>query len=197
MAKLNDDASCIVGSVDRPIFRLGAFPIGCGGHLAVGHDFATSGENTQKDWWSAGCLPEFDGCPRFESDRFTLGYRLVGGVFFGEVRILRESGRGSVVVELVYLHPCGQIRHSAEMICMVMGDDEMVDGLDSGLLHCRLDPRGIATTVCRPTSVDQNRFPSRSDDQRRGAAFDIDIIYFKLACRRRTLLGDRLISQRG
>ena len=92
------------------------------------------------------------------------------------VGALAGLGRRSVSNHVAELHSRRQLLHAADVIGVVVRDDEIVDRADAGFLDGGGNTLGVAQVVCRPAGVDQQRLPRRRDDERRLSAFDVDEI---------------------
>jgi hypothetical protein len=69
-----------------------------------------------------------------------------------------------------HLRECPQ---PSDVVRVKMGDDQVVDPLQSRLLHGRDDPFGVSIADF-PSGVDEQRFAAGRYDQRRAATFGVD-----------------------
>ena len=120
---------------------------------------------------------ERDGVPRLDHNLFRSACRYRGTKRrHHRVGALARFGRRAVGDHVADLHARNQLLHAADVIRVVVRDDEIVDGPDAGLLHRGRNPLRIAQVVCRPAGVDQHRLPGRRDDERGLTAFDVNEI---------------------
>ena len=89
--------------------------------------------------------------------------------------ILRFDGISVVEIMLDGDHP-GERRCAAHMIAVKVRDQQVIDLLDPGLLRGLVDALGVAIAGRGVAGVHQQALPRGRDDQRGGAAFDVDPI---------------------
>ena len=73
-----------------------------------------------------------------------------------------------------------KLRHAANVIGVVMGQDEVIDLFDLRLFRGCGNPVRIAKIVIIPACVNQHRLSGRSHHQGRLSTFDINGIYFQI-----------------
>src|SRR5690349_13010405 len=78
-----------------------------------------------------------------------------------------------------HLDSVHELRHAANVVAVIVRDEDIVDRLETGCLCPGNDAVGVATIEIRKSSVDQQRFTLRSDDQSSLSAFDVDEIDFE------------------
>jgi len=78
----------------------------------------------------------------------------------------------------------GKLRRAAVMIHVVMSRDQMIYRRNSRLPHRLLDTFRVAPVKAGPTRVYRYRFFCGRDNERRRAAFDINVIDVECAARR-------------
>ena len=100
--------------------------------------------------------------------RIDLGQEIVGGG--------RRLHVGAMIDEMPDRDALGELGHAAEMIAVPMGDDQMVDLGEAGVLGGRHDAPGIADRRLGRdiAGVDEQRFAGRRDEERGVAALDVD-----------------------
>ena len=101
------------------------------------------------------------------SDRFFIS-RIIGTRHFGVFQI------GSVIEECANLDSVDQRGNSADVIAVIVGDQDIIELLAGRLDGCGDDAVGIATFVAWPTGIDQQRFARWAHDQSRLPALDVD-----------------------
>jgi hypothetical protein len=57
------------------------------------------------------------------------------------------------------LNAVDQLRDSAHVVPVIVGDQNIVDLLESGLMGGSEDAIGVTSFITRPSSVDQQRLP--------------------------------------
>jgi len=67
------------------------------------------------------------------------------------------------------------------MVRVVVRDQQMIDTLDTGVLHRLLDAFSVTATVIGPSRVHQQRFSRGSHEQRGLAAFYVDEVDQKMS----------------
>jgi hypothetical protein len=159
------------------ILRFVEVPLGFGGAIRVGrgldsgnggrnvfavggkHDGAEAGDGDGVAGMNDAALLAFDGLE-------------VGGVVVaGNVGVFAVL---SVVEELADRDAGHQIGHAADVIHVEVGDEQVIDACDAGVLHGCLDAVGVAAIVAGPAGVDEQGFAGGGDQQSGLAAFDID-----------------------
>ena len=101
------------------------------------------------------------------SDRFFIR-RVIGARHFGVFEI------GTVVEECAHLDSVDQLRDAAYVIAVIVGNQDIIQLLDAGLMRGGDDAVGIATFVAWPTGIDQQRLARWAHDQSRLPALDVD-----------------------
>ena len=72
-----------------------------------------------------------------------------------DLRILKVR---PVIHEGAYLDSIGQLRDSAHVVSVIVGDQNVVDLLESGLMSGSKDAIGVTAFITGPSRVDQQRF---------------------------------------
>ena len=99
-----------------------------------------------------------------------------------EVRVVQRIGLVSVLHTRPVIHERAnrqsrrERRHAADMIGVVMRDDEVVDARDACLLRRRRDAVGVTAAESREAGVDEHRLAGRRHEQRGLSPFDVDEI---------------------
>jgi hypothetical protein len=97
-----------------------------------------------------------------------------------EIRLVQRLGvrvgldRFSVIDEHADRNPRGDGGGVADVIVVVVRDQQVVQPGQAGLLHRGEHPIDIAIPVSRMPCVDQHRLAGRGDEERRLASFDVD-----------------------
>ena len=99
---------------------------------------------------------------------------LIGGVV--DARHFRVFQIWPMIDERAHFDSIHQLRHSADMIAVIVSDQNIIELLDAGLVGGRQDAIGVAAFVSRPAGIDQQRLPRWADNQRRLPALDVDEI---------------------
>ena len=76
-----------------------------------------------------------------------------------------------------------QLGHAADVVGVEVGDEDVIDPGNAGVVHGGLNAVGIAAIVARPAGVDEERCAGRGDQQRGLAAFDINGVDAERRCR--------------
>ena len=139
------------------------------------HGLAARGEDLQKNRRRALRLLQPDRAAGIERDRLVFRGGAIGRVFRREVLVFVERRDRAVIVKPVDPDQLRQFGNAAVMIGVVMRHDQVIDRRHSGLFHRLFDALRVAALEAGPARVNQDRFAGRRDDQRRRAAFDIDI----------------------
>jgi hypothetical protein len=75
-------------------------------------------------------------------------------------------------------YPTGKFGKSTYMIAVVMGNDQMIDLLNTRVLGSRHDSSGITGSAIAPVSgINEHRFARWSDEEYGVPAFDVDYVY--------------------
>src|SRR5262249_31798917 len=80
-----------------------------------------------------------------------------------------------------------QLRHSAYMVIVVMGDHNVVDLIDSRELRGRCNAVGVSAFKARPSRIDQHGLAGGADDKRCLSTFhinEIDVEWLLSLCQR-------------
>src|SRR5437588_11013522 len=77
------------------------------------------------------------------------------------------------------LHPLGKLRDPSDMIAMIVGDNQIIDLLDSRQLGGSHDPVGISAIESRPAGVDQHRLARGAYEERCLTTFNVERIDLK------------------
>ncbi len=158
------------------IFSRVEFPLWLGGAIGIrvrlyagnGFDvFAISGENGDVEAGNVDDVAGMHGAARRCADGLDVG----GVVVTGNVGVFAVL---AVIEELADLDALDEIRHSADVIDMEVGDEHLVDFGDAGVFHCGLNALGIAAVVAGPAGIDEQRSAGGRDKQCGLAAFDVD-----------------------
>ena len=72
-----------------------------------------------------------------------------------------------------YLNPVDQLRDSAHVVSVIVGNQDVVDLFESGLMSGSEDAIGVTTFVTGPPRVDQQRLSGGAYHQRGLSPFDI------------------------
>jgi len=91
--------------------------------------------------------------------------RLGGFRFFAINAVVDEMVDGNLLYEL---------RHAADVIGMVVGDENVVDLLDASEFGGFVDADGVTVGVVAPAGVDEERLLFRRDEESGLATFDVD-----------------------
>src|ERR1700758_56870 len=67
-----------------------------------------------------------------------------------------------------------ELRHTAHVIVVIVGDQHVVDAAEASTLRSSDNAIGIAEVVIRPAGINQQRLSRRGDEERRLATLDID-----------------------
>ena len=70
----------------------------------------------------------------------------------------------SAVDEMPNRQPRGELGRSAGMVCVIVGDDEVVDLLDARLLRGGKNPVGVTPVEARPPGIDEQRLAGWRDE---------------------------------
>ena len=102
-------------------------------------------------------------------------------LLIGEPALLCYLVRGftilSVIDEGADWNPLGELRSAANVVVMVMGDEDEVDFVNAGIMRSSDDAVGVTTVIARPTGIDEERLARGSDEERGLTAFDVHKIY--------------------
>ncbi len=79
-----------------------------------------------------------------------------------------------MIDERADLHQIGELPHPADVVAVVVRDQQIVDLFDAGGLGGALDAVGIAALETSPACVDEQGLARWADNQRGLAAFDIN-----------------------
>ena len=99
---------------------------------------------------------------------------LIGGII--RARHRRVFLIRPVVHKRTHLHSLHQLRNAANVIAMIVSDQDIIEPSNARLVSGSQDPIGIAPFISRPTCVDQQRLPARTHQQSRLPPLDIDEI---------------------
>ncbi len=80
----------------------------------------------------------------------------------------------AVVDKGVYRNAGDQLRETADVIVVIVGDEHVVDPGEAGSFSDGDDAIGVAAVVAGPTGVDEQGLPVRGDKQRSLPTFDVD-----------------------
>ncbi len=72
-----------------------------------------------------------------------------------------------------------QLRNSANMIAMVVRNQDIIDLREAGLMRGSQDPIGVAAFISRPAGIDEQRLSRWTHHQSRLPAFHVDEIYLQ------------------
>jgi hypothetical protein len=72
------------------------------------------------------------------------------------------------------LHAVGELRHSADVVAVVMRDQNVIELLETGSLGSGHDSLGVPAIEARPSGIDQQRLPGRTNYKRRLSSLNVD-----------------------
>ena len=108
--------------------------------------------------------------------------------FVGEPAILRDAVSGfaifAVVDEGADGNTGGELRSAANVIVVVVGDEDEINFAETGVVSGGDDAIGIAIVVAGPAGVDEEGLSEGRDEQGGLAAFDVDEINLQGICGR-------------
>jgi len=129
--------------------------------------FAVGGDDKGGEAGDGDGVSGMDDAARLAFDGLEIrGVVAVGGVgVFTVFAMIEELADGDSLDEL---------GDAADVIDMEMGDEQVIDAGDAGVVHGLLDPAGVAAVGGGPAGVYEERSAGRGDEQRRLATLDID-----------------------
>jgi hypothetical protein len=83
---------------------------------------------------------------------------------------------GAVIVKPLDGNSRHEVRHTAHVVGVVVGDEQVIDAADACLVHGGLDALGVAAVMISPAGIDEQRCAGGRDQQRGLAAFDVDCV---------------------
>ena len=81
-----------------------------------------------------------------------------------------------MVDEVPDWNTAGDFCHTAKVIQVPVGRDQVIDLAQAGILYCSHDASSVACRRVQIPCIDENRFPGRSYQQFGATTFDIDDI---------------------
>ena len=109
--------------------------------------------------------------------------------FVGEPAILRDAVGGfavfAVVDEGAYRNAGGELWSAADMIVVIVGDEDEVNFFDASIVSSGYDASSVAIVVVGPAGVDEQGLSGGHDEESGLAAFDVDEIDLQGFCGRR------------
>src|ERR1700759_337437 len=90
---------------------------------------------------------------------------------------------GAVIDEGAYGHARQELRETANMVGMVMSEQQIIDPGHARIFGCGDNAACIESVVTCPSGVDQQRLSRRGDEESRLATVDIDEIDLKIMAR--------------
>ena len=108
--------------------------------------------------------------------------------FVGEPAILRDAVGGfaifAVVDEGAYRNDGGELWSAADMIVVIVGDEDEVNFFDASVVSGGDDASSVAIVVVGPAGVDEKGLSVGRDEESGLAAFDVDEINLQGFCGR-------------
>ena len=177
VAKLqeNGDAAAVLGAVLRRRRRdtgriRQPFPV----------EDAGIRRNDAQDWCRRSTAAfEVDGEAWGDRDGAIADCLAVGGVAGVKLLVFFHLRHRAVVVAAADWHESGEVGHTAVMIHVIVGRDQVIDTRHPRACHRRLNATRVAAIDVRPSRVHQYAFAGGSHDQRRPSALDIDEVKFE------------------
>jgi hypothetical protein len=88
-----------------------------------------------------------------------------------------------VIDESAYRHALQELRESANVVSMVMGQQQIIDLAHARVFGCGGNAPGIESVVPCPPGIDQQGLPCRGNKERRLTAVDVDEVDQQIAAR--------------